>query len=129
MARFLLDTDVIVDLLNQRPAALQFLQTLSDKNESICVCTVVLAETYSGLGDRQMPRAEGLLAAAEYLPASDSIARQAGAWRYFYARRGIQLSTTDVLVASTALAYDATVVTRNTRDYPMPEVSVLPLPR
>jgi predicted nucleic acid-binding protein len=129
MARFLLDTDVIVDILNQQPRALQFLQRVSEINDSICVCTVVLAEIYSGLGERQTPRAENLLTVSEYLTPSEAITKQAGAWRYLYARRGIQLSTTDVLIASTALAYDATVVTRNTRDYPMPEVSVLALPR
>lgn len=85
------------------------------------------AEIYSGLGERHELRAESLLAVSAYLPASEAIAKQAGEWRYFYARRGIQLSTTDVLIASTAFAYSATVVTRNARDYPMPEIYVLAL--
>ena len=125
MARFLLDTDAVVDYINQRPEVSMLLRRLASAGDTTCVCTVVLAEVHSGLGERYQPRALELLAASEYLPASEAIARQAGAWRYAYARRGIQLSTTDVLVAATALAYSATVVTRNVRDYPMPEVSIL----
>ena len=129
MARFLLDTDVIVEVLNQRPEALALLRHLSSTDETVCVCTVVTAEIYSGLGERQMPRALALFSTSEYLPASEEIAIQAGKWRYLYARRGIQLSTTDMLIAATAHAYNATIVTGNVRDYPMPEVSLLPLPR
>jgi predicted nucleic acid-binding protein len=125
MARFLLDTDAIVDYINQRPEVMSLLRRLTSQGETLCVCTVVLTEIYSGIGERPEPRASELLAISEYLPASEAIARQAGAWRYAYARRGFQLSTTDTLVAATAAAYGATVITANVRDYPMPEVSLL----
>jgi predicted nucleic acid-binding protein len=39
------------------------------------------------------------------------------------------LPLTDALIAATAVEHNATVVTGNVRDYPMPEVSILPLPR
>jgi predicted nucleic acid-binding protein len=125
MARFLLDTDAIVDYINQRAEITALLQRLTSQEETLCVCTVVLAEVYSGLAERQQSRAFELFAISEYLPASEAIARQAGSWRYAYARRGFQLSTTDCLVAATAQAFDATIVTANVRDYPMPEVSVV----
>jgi predicted nucleic acid-binding protein len=35
----------------------------------------------------------------------------------------------DMLIAATAVAHGATVVTANIRDFPVPEVSLLQLPR
>jgi len=36
---------------------------------------------------------------------------------------------TDALIAATALQYGAAVVTGNVRDYPMSDLTILPLPR
>lgn len=64
-----------------------------------------------------------------FLPTSPAIAQQAGTWRYDFARRGLQLSTTDTLVAATAHAHGATIVTGNASDYPMSEIALLLLER
>ncbi len=75
------------------------------------------------------PSASQLLQALTFLPTSAAAAQQAGEWRYQYARRGLTLSTTDAMVAATAYEHDATLVTANEDDYPMPEISVVSLPR
>jgi tRNA(fMet)-specific endonuclease VapC len=124
VARYLVDTDVIVDYLNHLPAARSVLTELVSDGETLCTCDVVLAEVYSGLDVQAMPAAAEFLDATEYLVTSPAIAKQAGTWRFSYARRGIQLATADVLIAATAIAHRATVVTRNVRDYRMPEVSL-----
>lgn len=54
-----------------------------------------------------------------FLASTAAIAQQAGDWRYDFARRGVQLTTTDCLIAATAHAHHATVVTGNAKDYPM----------
>lgn len=60
---------------------------------------------------------ERLLSACNFLPTTAEIARQAGTWRYDFARDGVTLSTTDALVAATAEAHSATIVTGNLKDY------------
>jgi predicted nucleic acid-binding protein len=89
----------------------------------------VVVEVISGLTPEETLRARPLLEACLYLGASFPAAALAGAWRYQFARRGITISTTDALIAATALAHNATLITGNARHYPMPELSMLPLPR
>jgi predicted nucleic acid-binding protein len=125
VARYLVDTDVIIDYLNRLPAARSVLTRLVSDGDTLCTCDVVLAEVYAGLETQALPAATELLDAIEYLVTSPAMAKQAGTWRFRYARQGRQLTTTDVLVAATATAHGATIITRNVRDYPMPEVSLL----
>ncbi len=129
MGRYLLDTDTIIDFLAAVPSSVSLLQDLLDRGEGLCVCDVVLAEVYSGLNLRVREKAGRLLRAYSFLPTEAEAAEQAGRWRYDYARRGITLSTSDVLIAATAHAHEAVVVTGNVDDYPMEEVEVLALPR
>jgi hypothetical protein len=129
MARYLIDTDAFIDYLNGMPGATALLSTLANDGETLCLCDVVIAEVFSGIGSRPSPKAESLIAAAEFIPISMEDAIRAGIWRYDYARQGRQLSTTDTLVAAAAFQVGAIVITADLNDYPMPEVSLLPLPR
>jgi predicted nucleic acid-binding protein len=129
MARYLIDTDAFVDYLNVRPPAVSLFVELAEAGDTLCLCDVVVAEVYSGLGAVPDPRAEGLIQSAEFVLTSMDTARQAGTWRHDYARQGIQLSTTDTLVAAVALQIGATLITASLNDYPIPEISVLRLPR
>jgi predicted nucleic acid-binding protein len=125
VARYLVDTDVIIDYLNHSLAARSMLTQLVADGDTLCTCSVVLAEVYSGLDVQATSAAAEFLEATEFLVTSPAMAKQAGTWRFGYARRGIQLATADVLIAATATAHRATVVTRNVRDYPMPELTLL----
>ena len=129
MGRYLLDTDAIIDYLLGIPGSVTLIQEIHERGDTLCVCDVVIAEVYAGLRPNHREAAEKLLSACTFLPTSAAIAQQAGAWRYDFARKGVQLSTTDTLVAATAHGNDATVVTGNTKDYPMEEITLLPLER
>jgi predicted nucleic acid-binding protein len=129
MASYLLDTDAIIDYLLGIPSTVTMIQELHGRGDTLCVCDVVIAEVYAGLRTQHRQAAEKLLSACTFLPTTLPIARQAGQWRYDYARKGIPLATTDTLVAAVAHTHGATIVTGNTRDYPMPELSLNPLER
>ena len=129
MARYLLDTDAIIDYLLGIPSSVTLIQNLHDRAETLCVCDVVIAEVFAGLRPPHRAAAEELLSACTFLPSDAAIARQAGTWRYEFARKGIQLSTTDTLVAATAHGHGAAIVTGNVKDYPMTEIRLLPLDR
>ena len=129
MARFLLDTDAIIDYLLGIPSSVTLIQDLHERGDTLCVCDVVIAEVYAGLRPQHREAAEMLQSACAFLPTTTVIARQAGMWRYDFARKGVQLSTTDTLVAATAHGYDATIVTGNVKDYPMTEIVLLPVER
>src|SRR5947209_3765277 len=129
MARHLLDTDAIIDFLLGIPRSVALIRGLDDQGDELCICDVAISEVFAGLRSADRDHAHRLLATWEFLPTDAGIARRAGEWRYDYARRGLSLSTSDVLIAATAQAHDATIVTGNTSDYPMPDLRVLPLPR
>jgi len=56
------------------------------------------------------------------------VAKRAGHYRYVYARRGQPLAVADTLMASLAIANDATLVSGNVKDFPMPELRLEKLP-
>lgn len=129
MTRYLLDTDAIIDYLKGVQSSIDLIQSIPEKGDLACVCDIVLAEIYSGLTLRQRAQSEIFLSALEYVPIGPESACQAGIWRYDYARRGKILSTTDCLIAAAAYEIGAILITGNARDYPMKEISILPLQR
>jgi tRNA(fMet)-specific endonuclease VapC len=129
MARYLLDADVVIDWLLGFPSSVALVTDLHERGESLCTSAVVIAEIHSGVRTAEIGEADNFLESCTYLPTRYEDARQAGRWRYDFARRGIALSTTDMLLAATAYAHQATIVTGNVKDYPMEGVTVLPLPR
>jgi hypothetical protein len=129
MAYYLLDTDAIIDYLAGVASSVKLIQDLHNQGDLLCVCDVVVAEVHSGLRPQDREKAEKLLSACSFLSTEAEDARLAGVWRYEYARRGVTLSTTDVLVAATAHGHKASIVTGNKDDYPLDEVDILPLPR
>ncbi len=129
MARYLLDTDAIIDYFFGIPSTVALIQDLHARGETLCVCDVVIAEVYAGLHPEHREPAEQFVFACAFLPTSPAIAQQAGRWRYDFARKGVALATTDTLIAAVAEAHSATIVTGNIRHYPMPEVALLPLER
>jgi predicted nucleic acid-binding protein len=128
MGLYLLDSDAVIDFLNGIPSSASLLHSLVQSGDYLAVCDIVIAEVFSGTHPQNRPPAIRFLSAVRFLPASLAIGRQAGEWRYLYARRGIQLATADTVIAATAHAHNATIITRNLKDFPMPEVTIRPLP-
>ena len=129
MALFLLDSDAVIDWINEFLPSKALIDELVDRDEVLATCDVVLTEVYAGLGVEDEERSRSFLDSLLYLQTPRSAAEQAGRWRFANARRGFSFSAYDMLVAAIAAAHNATVVTGNVRDYPMADVSLLRLPR
>jgi predicted nucleic acid-binding protein len=129
MARLLLDTDAVIDYLKGYAETVALLDRLDDEGETLCICDVVVTEVFAGLLPRDYEQGVSFLETCEFLSTTMESARQAGEWRFQYARSGMTVATTDAIVAAVAHHHLARVVTANMRHYPMPEVSTLALPR
>ena len=129
MKHYLLDTDTVINYLTGVPTTVDLIQQLHQQGTTLCTSAVVIAEVSSGLHPDDRTAALTLFSSLTFLPTSPAAAQQAGAWRYASARRGTTLHTTDCLIAATAVAHGAALVTGNTKDYPEEELAVLPLPR
>jgi predicted nucleic acid-binding protein len=124
----LLDSDTVIQFLKGDTQATQLVGELYRQGDVLCTCAVVMTEVYSGLRPYDVPRSDTFLLSMRFLPAVHEIGRQAGLWRFEFARQGLRLSAPDCLIAATAHHYGATLITGNTNHFPMTGVATLGLP-
>lgn len=129
MTRYLLDSDVVIGFLNGAPIALRLVSELFEEGDTLCTCAVVMCEVYAALKPFELGQGDDLLRPMRFLRSTPQIGRQAGLWRYEFARQGVQLSAPDCLIAATAYHHRATLITGNTRHFPMTELATLRLSR
>lgn len=73
---------------------------------------------------RERKRATALLDRLGFLVTDREAARRAGRYQAEGARRGRTIHTPDALVAGTARAHGAVLLTHNTNDFPMDDLRV-----
>lgn len=85
-------------------------------------------EVYAGLRANEENTTRAFLDSLEYFTVSQEIAAHAGLlWRE-WRRRGHTLSYTDVTIAAVALQHGLPLLTDNRKHFPMPELTLWPLP-
>jgi predicted nucleic acid-binding protein len=65
----------------------------------------------------------------EFFKIGWEVARDAGLLKRDYSRKGRQLSLTDATIAAVCIANGLTLMTDNIKDFPMPELTLYPLPK
>lgn len=118
---FLLDTNTCIELLNRRHAGViaRFGQLHPD---DIALCSIVKSELLYGARHSQRVQANLQLLAQFFaplpsLPFDDRCAEAAGLIRTDLAIQGAPIGPNDLLIAATARAHDAVLVTHNTREF------------
>ena len=115
----LLDTDVLIDFLRGHGDAI----SLVAGSERLMVSSISVAELYAGVrggadGAEQPALKRLLLSLFRVMPVSDDIAQLGGLYKRDYGRsHGVGLA--DGIIAATATAEDAELMTLNVRHYPM----------
>lgn len=122
--RYLLDTTVLIDhALDQYGGPAVVMRLFSEPND-LYVCDAVVAEATSKGSDEELATIGSLIRALEYVATTPAAAAWAGASRR-RAGRVASRRLADALVAGVAWELDATVVTRNPRDFEAQGVPVL----
>ena len=118
---YLLDTNVCIQLLNQRHRAV-LKRFRTHVPGDIALCSVVKAELLSGT--RRSERIEANLqllkvffAPLQSLPFDDACAEHYGQIQADLLSRGRPIGPNDTLIAAIARAHDATLVTQNTSEF------------
>lgn len=125
MTEYLLDSDVLIDWFRGRSRELDLLERLASEGHVLAVNAISVAETFTGFSSDEADAAYEAIDAFDFWVIELPIAVLAGQYRYSYALRGRPLAVPDTLIAAQAIARDATVITRNVRDFPMPELRIL----
>jgi predicted nucleic acid-binding protein len=123
VARVLLDTTVLIDLLRGR-AAVGRLRKLRAAGDDPHVSAINVEETVRGLRPGEEEHARRLFDGLRIAPLGSGEGWRAGAWRRDFASRGVTLAQADCLVAAAALAVGGRLATGNPKDFPMAELSV-----
>ena len=122
--RYLLDTTSVVDVSMSIEPVRRRVRNAVAAGVTVGICAITVGEFMTGIAPSKRPDWIRFFSSFAYWDISLDAAIQAGTWRYDYARRGIALSMTDVLIAAVAVEVNAVVVTDNARHFPMPNVRI-----
>lgn len=118
---YLLDANVCIQLINN--SSPQVLERFREESPAtLQLSSVVRAEVAFGARNSSRPAENLRLIAAFWepfisVPFDDSAAEAYGSIRAELKRQGRLIGSNDLLIAATALAYDLTLVTHNTREF------------
>ena len=129
---YLIDTDVVIGYLNNRPRERALLGTLAP--DGLTVSLITYGEVYEGIYYGADPRTheQGFLAFLRWvtvLPLNKPIMKRYARLRGQLRRTGLLIGDADTLITATALHHDLTLVTGNVRHFSrVPGLALLPLP-
>ena len=129
MATFLLDTSVIIDVLNNKRERPALLLDLVKSGHLLACCPINITEVYAGRRPKEQAATEGFFASLQHIPIAPAAARLAGELKRDYARKGTTLNLGDVIIAAVAIHNHLPLLTDNTKDFPMAALSLYPLPK
>jgi tRNA(fMet)-specific endonuclease VapC len=117
---FLLDTNTVVDYFRGRGKVAERLLALPPSE--VGLPAVVAYEVWVGVlgsqnAQRRQSQLERFLSVVGVVPFDAAVARRAAQLRHALERRGEGIGPLDTLIAATALAHDATLVTRNVSEF------------
>lgn len=117
---YLVDADWLIDAMVGRALAQETLERLSD--QGVAVSIIAVAEVYEGAFNTADPQAtlsgmREFLGDFAILPVSDPVVERFAQTRATLRQQGQMIPDMDLLIASTALAADLTLITRNLRHF------------
>lgn len=120
--RYLIDSDWLIDHLEEEPAAMQLLDRLS--SDGIAISIITYLEVYQGTLRKSDPaqaqaRLDEFASTIHVLPISRDVAKRCAELRETLDRHGrrVRARAFDLLNAATALHHGLTLVTHNVGDY------------
>ena len=116
LGRSLIDTDVLIEYLRGSEPVAKFLEALEG---DLLVSAISVAELFSGArGPEELAALDQFMLAFEVVPVDERLARQGGILRQEY-QPSHDTGLADALIAASAMASGAELLTSNRRHYPM----------
>ena len=120
MLRYMLDTNLCIRVLRDRPAAVR--ERFNEASEGLCISTIVLTELLHGAAKSARPienrrAVEDFAARLEVLPFDDGAADHAADIRADLEKRGATIGAYDLLIAGHARSRGLAVITGNLGEF------------
>jgi len=123
VARILIDTNIVIDLMRRREGAIDFVVGLTEKP---FLSTLTIAELFAGAHRRSEDQSiRNFVAGTMAIGVDAEIAEEAGHILRRY-RPSHGLDIVDATVAATAICYQLQLATLNRRHFPMLEDLLVP---
>ncbi len=106
MATYLLDTNIIIDALNEKRNRNVALSNLIMAGHTLACCPINVTEIYAGLRPKEEERTTALLQSLKLYAITFHVAELAGRLKRDYGSKGKTLSIPDTIVAAVALHYE-----------------------
>lgn len=125
---YLLDSSVLIDVLNDRNGRPQLLAQVSRQNILLACCAVNVTELYMGMRPGEEARTGKFLRSLEFYPITWEVAQVAGDLFRQWRQKGQTLGMADVTIAAVAIIHKLVLVTDNRKHFPMPDLLLMPAP-
>jgi len=119
MTRHLVDTGILIDHLNGRPEARETLVRLAQESDGLYASVVTKIEVLAGMRASEESPTRTLFSLFRWMPLDEPIAERAGDMAREHRRRHPGIDLPDYIIAATAEILRATLVTLNTKHFPM----------
>ncbi len=129
MAVYLLDTCVLIDVINEKKNRRLFLRSLVAAGHTLACCPINVSEVYAGIKPKEEAQTAILMRSLEYFPIIYAVAELGGFLKRDYGKKGKTLSLTDTLIGAVAIHNGLILMTDNIKDFPMKELQLYPLPQ
>ncbi len=119
---FLLDSDIAIWILRSNSAVVQAVSKIVSEKRVYVSCATV-AEIYKNWKQNELLKYHQFFKLHPQIPIDSFVAEIAG--RYWKQYRGINQNTVDYFIAATCKIHKLTLLTMNTKHYPMKDIKVI----
>jgi len=121
---YLLDSTIIIDYLRDKYGVPELLERFCMEGGLLCCCPVNIVEVYAGMKDKEKAATDEFLNSLECYETDREIANLAGELKRRYSKKGITLSTPDILIAATAIKKHLILITNNKKHFPIEDLII-----
>ena len=118
----ILETTMIIDLMDKLPSAIDKMEQLQRRREKIFISTVSIFELWTGIAQSQHPEKEyskviQILNSQQILDLTQTSAQEAGKINGNLWKNGAMIDPEDCMIAGIAKSLGETVLTRNLKHF------------
>lgn len=118
--KYILDSNILIDILKGKQESIALLKTLNEKGEIFC-SAITKFEIYSGMSEEDKDKTLLLLDKIKHIDVNDDIAKKAGEYFKKY-HRSYGIDVADSIISATANLHAFLLVTNNIRHFPMSDI-------